>query len=660
MEIQERQTSLRDYMKMLKRRKLQMLITFVVMMILTLLLSFGLPSKYRSTATVLLEEQEVTEEYDRRQSAVEYADARVYKVQQRALTSINLSAMIDKFKLYQDRIDRVPRSELIEEMRENIHQDLVSADVIDPRSGRPTRVTIAFDLSFDHRNPVTAQKVANELVDLYRSENIEQSMEKVSETADFYRKQVEVANREVLDLEERLARFKAENEGVLPEFVPLIIQLMQKADTTVSELRRQLVALEERRIFLQSTLMQTDPHGGNAMMRANTAMTPNQEVEFVKSQLRTTRATYGPNHPDVRRLEQQLASLTGGMTLGTDLAALDQDIADAEAQLQQARRTYSDQHPEVLQLQRTLTGLQDERAAAASAAGSAANALLVSTNEKVSEKVNVRNGPSTSANIVGTLRKGEYATLVDSSNSQWNEIALTNGATGFVSKGYTDIVESDAPAQGDEEMPTNPAYITLQANLATAVTQIRSLQGQLEDVTAKARGYEQSLDMAPLVEREYSALMRDLTDKRSMLQGLKVQLEQANFSEDVLLGQKGQKFTLIEPPIAAVTPHSPNRLALLFLGLVLSLFGTVAAAVIAESLDSAVRSAFDIVDISGAAPLAAIPVITNREDTAKSRRTWVIAGVGTLAGMAVLLAIVHFAFRPLDILWFTILRQLGL
>jgi hypothetical protein len=90
------------------------------------------------------------------------------------------------------------------------------------------------------------------------------------------------------------------------------------------------------------------------------------------------------------------------------------------------------------------------------------------------------------------------------------------------------------------------------------------------------------------------------------------------------------------------------------------MFGTIAAAVIAESLDSAVRKAADILDVSGAAPLASIPVIANMGDQAKTRRNWVIGGVAILASILLILGIIHFAYRPLDVLWFQIGRKLGL
>ncbi|MFK8031952.1 MAG: SH3 domain-containing protein [Gammaproteobacteria bacterium] len=657
MELQERTNSLRDYINIVKRRKVQMMVIFGLLMLLTLLITFLLPSVYRSTATILLEEQEVSDDFDQRQSTTEYADARVYKVQQRALTSVNLSAIIEKYSLYRDDINRLPRSEIIEDMREDIRQELVSADVVDPRTGRPTRVTIAFDLSFDHRSPVMAQRVANELVTLYKTENETQGISEASQTVNFYEEQVEKTNREVLDLEDRLARFKGENEGALPEFVPLMMQLLQKTEKDMSDVQRELTALEERRIFFTSNLLQTDPNSGGDSQYASIT-DPMQQIELVKGQLRNAKSLYGENHPDVRRLQKQLTTLieeAGGET-GQDLGALNDQIQSVEAELVEAKGRYSSEHPEVKRIERQLDGLNTELSQAL--AGSSQTKVV--TAPRVKQSINLRADTSTGSTIVGNLLKGVEATLIDSNAGDWAKIRLSDGTEGFVKKNLINQIRPGGAQANQGSIPTNPAYIQLQGNLATVESQMRSYLRNLEGLKEKAAEYQDALSKAPMVEREFSAIMRDLVDRRVQLQGLKTLLGQAVFKVDVIAGQKGQKFTLIEPPIAATSPHAPDRVALLFLGLVLSLFGTTAFAFIMESMDSAVRKATDILDVSGASPLAAIPVISNQRDQSKSRRN-IFLIIGAILGVILtILAIIHFAVKPLDVIWFQMARKFGL
>jgi uncharacterized protein involved in exopolysaccharide biosynthesis len=93
---------------------------------------------------------------------------------------------------------------------------MVSADVVDPRNGRPQQVTIAFQLSFDDGSPRIAQQVANELADLFTNENLRQRMTVTRDTAEFLAQQGDVLNKQILDLEDQLAKFKQQNDGALP------------------------------------------------------------------------------------------------------------------------------------------------------------------------------------------------------------------------------------------------------------------------------------------------------------------------------------------------------------------------------------------------------------------------------------------------------------
>jgi beta-lactamase superfamily II metal-dependent hydrolase len=69
--------------------------------------------------------------------------------------------------------------------------------------------------------------------------------------------------------------------------------------------------------------------------------------------------------------------------------------------------------------------------------------------ERVVDSINVRSGPSTASAIVGQLRKGEAATLIEPV-PRWYKIRLANGTEGFVSKAWSQRVT--AP-----DSPTTPA-----------------------------------------------------------------------------------------------------------------------------------------------------------------------------------------------------------
>ncbi len=188
--------------------------------------------------------------------------------------------------------------------------------------------------------------------------------------------------------------------------------------------------------------------------------------------------------------------------------------------------------------------------------------------------------------------------------------------------------------QGDA--PSNPAYITLLANYQQAQSEAESLLGLYRKQQEKLAEYQAVLDRTPLVEREYSVIMRDLEAARMRLAESGAKAEQARVGVMVVAQTRAQSFNLLEPPIAPTQPHWPNRWVLLFLGFAMSLFGTLAAAALAESVDDSVRSAKDVNEIIGGPPICFTAVPASRGETrARSVRrineacslTWKI-GVG--------------------------------
>src|SRR5690606_18860856 len=106
-------------------------------------------------------------------------------------------------------------------MREDIKLNMISAEVVDPRTGRPTAATIAFSLGFEGENPQQVQRVANELTTLYLQENIRARTLRADETYTFLSEEAGRLTAQIARLEERLAEFKSRHADNLPELQPL-------------------------------------------------------------------------------------------------------------------------------------------------------------------------------------------------------------------------------------------------------------------------------------------------------------------------------------------------------------------------------------------------------------------------------------------------------
>ena len=216
------------------RRRGIFIATTSVLLVATVALALLLPPTYRSGATILIEQQEIPQDLVR--SAISsFADQRVQVISQRVMTTQNLLSLIERYNLYPDIRQSKPREVLLLQMREDIALRMISADVIDPRSGRPTQATIAFSISYQNRSPELALKVANDLTSLYLNENLTSRTQMAEQTSAFFSEEAARQQARIVELDKALAVFKQKHQDRLPELSQLN---MQVSDRTELELLR--------------------------------------------------------------------------------------------------------------------------------------------------------------------------------------------------------------------------------------------------------------------------------------------------------------------------------------------------------------------------------------------------------------------------------------
>ncbi len=330
----------------------------------TLLLAFFLPATYRSTATILIEQQEIPQDLVR-SVITSFADQRVQVISQRVMTTQNLLSLIDRYKLYPDLRQRVPREVLLERMREDIGMHMISADVIDPRSGRPTQATIAFSVSFQSRSPDLALKVANELTSLYLNENLTSRTQLGQQTETFFGEEAKRQAAHIQDLDKALSAFKEKHHNDLPDLVTLNLETMQRTELDMHEAENKVDALDAQRVLLQAQLAQINPTLQVFSDTGQRVMGPEDRLKALKAQLASYKARFAPDHPDVVSAEREIEGLEKDVKSDDDTADRLRQLDEAEAQLARAREKDAPDHPDVIRLQHMVDSLAQQVDAAA-------------------------------------------------------------------------------------------------------------------------------------------------------------------------------------------------------------------------------------------------------------------------------------------------------
>jgi len=205
----------------------------------------------------------------------------------------------------------------------------------------------------------------------------------------------------------------------------------------------------------------------------------------------------------------------------------------------------------------------------------------------------------------------------------------------------------------------NPAYIQVKGQLDALDVERESALKKRDALRSKLDDYERRLAQEPAVERQYRELARDLDSAQVKYQEIRSKQTEVQVSQNLETEHKGERFTMIEPPLPPEKPISPNRFLILVSGLVFSLGAGVAAAMIRDGLDVSVRGVQDIRGLLSVPPLAAIPHITTQAEQRRYKRVVRYSWQGAIVGLISLAVVVHFLVRPLDVLWITVLRRFG-
>jgi succinoglycan biosynthesis transport protein ExoP len=336
-------------LRAMQRRGRPMLICAAGVLTLFCLAAFFWPPTYRSTGTILIEQQEIPEDFVH-SAITSYADQRVQVISQRVMTSSNLLDIIRKYDLYPEARRTKAREVIVADMRDDIKLNMISADVMDPRQGRATKATIAFSVSFESRSPQLAAAVANELTSLYLRENLETRKQQAEGTADFLGTEAARIGAQVTELERKLADFKAKNANSLPEYAQLNVQLASRAQDDMRELDARVRALDQQIVFSESQLAQINPTSTLYGDTGQRVLGAKDQLKVLQTKYAAAIATYSDTHPDVVRLKGEIEGLEKELGSQSDYRDSERELEQARTDLAVARQTHTDAYPDVVRL----------------------------------------------------------------------------------------------------------------------------------------------------------------------------------------------------------------------------------------------------------------------------------------------------------------------
>jgi len=345
-----------DYVAILKRRKIALILPFVLILGTAVLLAYLLPSVYKSQATILIERQEIPEDLVET-TVTGYVQERIEGINQRILTRENLWSIVEKHDLYLDKRSLEDRREIVNEMRKSILIEMVDVETNEPGQIKRGIATIAFTVSFEAKDPIEAQLVANELASLYIEENQRMRTQDAEEVSKFLEVESERLNKQITEVERQLADFKQSQQSNLPELMNLNLQLYERTDNEIERTKEQIREHEDQLTAIQAELAITKTHQDIFDDTGKKVLTGEERLSILTAEYLRLSTRYSAQHPDLIKLRREIEALGGERNVG-GVTELIEKLAVLKDKLSEARRKYSDDHPDVISLQRSVAAVE--------------------------------------------------------------------------------------------------------------------------------------------------------------------------------------------------------------------------------------------------------------------------------------------------------------
>src|SRR5213082_342242 len=269
---------------------------------LALAATFVLPKRYTSQTMVLVEQPTVGPDYVK-PVVTEDLNHRLASMKEQILSRTRLQPIIEKFGLYAEVRSRVHIEDLVERLRM-----AVEIKPLEPTPGTQSRQLPGFYVSVTFDNPQIAQQICTEITSMFLEQNARERKQQANETTSFLSKQLEEAKKNLDDQDAKLAQFKQQYLGSLPEQEQSNLSILTGMNAQLEANTQALSRAHQDKAFNESLIGQQE-----ASWKASQT---GQDPETAEQQLSALQARYTSEHPDVVKLRGQIEELKKRMAGG--------------------------------------------------------------------------------------------------------------------------------------------------------------------------------------------------------------------------------------------------------------------------------------------------------------------------------------------------------
>jgi polysaccharide chain length determinant protein (PEP-CTERM system associated) len=307
--VPRRSLDVEDYIDILRRHKGWIFGPFLFVLVATVVGVYLWPDSYESKAIIRITPQQIPENMI--PSAINQAlSDRVTAMQQVILSRNVLTTIIKNFGLYKREQSRMPMEDVVEEMRRKVQ--IIPVGV----SSGNSRNIPAFQVIYSYEDRILAQRVVQDLTTRFLDESIRNRTDATFQTAQFLQDEVNQAKKELDLTETKLAEFRMQNNGKLPDQVEGNLRQMTALNSQVAFLDSQINRAQGDRLKFQSELtimrerllaLKKEPEHVIAQTpKSEKLYEVEREVAALENALSVNRQRFTETHPDVVATKDRL------------------------------------------------------------------------------------------------------------------------------------------------------------------------------------------------------------------------------------------------------------------------------------------------------------------------------------------------------------------
>ncbi|MTH77826.1 GumC family protein [Paracoccus aestuariivivens] len=297
------------------RRRLPLMLTIMVTGILiSLYLIISSPRVYESSALIQIDTSAAV---DPSSDASLPAVRRVQLIEQRLMASSNILKVIDELELFRDAPE-LSEQEKITALRTNTRIESIT----NPGVPSESRMSLsAIVITSRAETPDTAAAIANYFTNSVVNRDRENRLSRITEGKEYLTNEERRLTDALSRQDREIAAFSSQNEDALPTAQESLSTELTQLNDAENTLDREIMALQRDQLTLIA---------GGTTAAERSASTLVQQIRNAEVELAQARRTLAPDHPEIKRLENNLRRLNAGDEAVSEIVRRQLELNEAQ------------------------------------------------------------------------------------------------------------------------------------------------------------------------------------------------------------------------------------------------------------------------------------------------------------------------------------------